>query len=88
MTNLRFACEDGRIPLHVLPPRRPQWNGCVERPENANTWFSSRFRSLAAANQRQLEQFGENCDIPQDEESRLMIGFNRNPGDTYPDCDP
>ena len=19
------------MPLHVLPPRRPQWNGCVER---------------------------------------------------------
>ena len=25
------ACEAMRIPLHVLPPRQPQWNGCVER---------------------------------------------------------
>ena len=25
------ACEELDIPLHVLPPRRPQWNGCVER---------------------------------------------------------
>ena len=23
--------ERRRIPLRVLPPRRPQWNGCVER---------------------------------------------------------
>ncbi len=23
------ACEELRVPLHVLPPRRPQWNGCV-----------------------------------------------------------
>ncbi len=25
------ACEELDIPLHVLRPRRPQWNGCVER---------------------------------------------------------
>ena len=25
------ACEELRIPLYVLPPRRPQYNGCVER---------------------------------------------------------
>jgi hypothetical protein len=25
------ACRDRDIPLHVLPPRRPQFNGCVER---------------------------------------------------------
>ena len=25
------ACEGMRTPLHVLPPRQPQWNGCVER---------------------------------------------------------
>ena len=25
------ACEVLGIPLLVLPPRRPQWNGCVER---------------------------------------------------------
>ncbi len=25
------ACEALRIPLEVLPPRRPRWNGCVER---------------------------------------------------------
>ena len=25
------ACRQLAIPLHVLPPRRPQWNGCVER---------------------------------------------------------
>ena len=31
MADFEQACEDGRIPLHVLPPRRPQWNGCVER---------------------------------------------------------
>ena len=31
MADFEQACEALRIPLHVLPPRRPQWNGCVER---------------------------------------------------------
>ena len=31
MADFEQACEDRRIPLRVLPPRRPQWNGCVER---------------------------------------------------------
>ena len=30
-TGFEDACEERRVPLHVLPPRRPQWNGCVER---------------------------------------------------------
>lgn len=25
------ACEVLGIPLYVLPPRKPKWNGCVER---------------------------------------------------------
>ena len=25
------ACEELGVSLHVLPPRRPQYNGCVER---------------------------------------------------------
>ena len=43
MTNLWFACEDRRIPLRVLPPRRPQWNDCVER---ANRSARIEFRSF------------------------------------------
>ena len=31
MADFEDACEELDIPLHVLPPRRPQWNGCVER---------------------------------------------------------
>ena len=31
MAQFENACEQLRIPLRVLPPRRPQWNGCVER---------------------------------------------------------
>ena len=31
MAEFEAACEELAIPLHVLPPRRPQWNGCVER---------------------------------------------------------
>ena len=31
MADFEDACEGLGIPLHVLPPRRPQWNGCVER---------------------------------------------------------
>ena len=31
MAGFEDACEELRVPLHVLPPRRPQWNGCVER---------------------------------------------------------
>ena len=25
------ACERLHLPLFVLPPRKPKWNGCVER---------------------------------------------------------
>ena len=25
------ACEQRHIPLFVLPPRKPKWNGCAER---------------------------------------------------------
>ena len=31
MAGFEDACEKLRVSLHVLPPRRPQWNGCVER---------------------------------------------------------
>ena len=31
MADFERGCEAQRIPLEVLPPRRPQWNGCVER---------------------------------------------------------
>ena len=31
MAGFEDACEELHVPLHVLPPRRPQWNGCVER---------------------------------------------------------
>ncbi len=31
MADFERACQAMGIPLHVLPPRRPQWNGCVER---------------------------------------------------------
>ena len=37
MAGFEDACEELRVPLRppavglVLPPRRPQWNGCVER---------------------------------------------------------
>ncbi|ORU92952.1 MAG: hypothetical protein A6F72_05735 [Cycloclasticus sp. symbiont of Poecilosclerida sp. N] len=25
------ACKTREIPLFVLPPRKPKWNGCLER---------------------------------------------------------
>ena len=31
MADFEMACQDLDIPLHVLPPKRPQYNGCVER---------------------------------------------------------
>ena len=31
MADFEQACQALGTPLHVLPPRRPQWNGCVER---------------------------------------------------------
>lgn len=31
MKHFEAECERRKIPLHVLPPRRPQWNGGVER---------------------------------------------------------
>ena len=29
MAGFEDACEELCTPLHVLPPRRPQWNGCL-----------------------------------------------------------
>ena len=43
MAEFEDACEELGIPLHVLPPRRPQWNGCVER---ANRSARAEFWSL------------------------------------------
>ena len=43
MADFEEACEELGIPLHVLPPRRPQWNGCVER---ANRSARAEFWSL------------------------------------------
>ena len=31
MAEFETACQNLDLPLHVLPPRRPQYNGCVER---------------------------------------------------------
>ena len=33
MAGFEDACEELRVPLHLLPPRRPQWKGKIER------WF-------------------------------------------------
>ena len=31
MAEFEPSCATRSIPLHILPPRRPQWHGCVER---------------------------------------------------------
>ena len=31
MAEFGNTCEQLGVPLHILPPRRPQWNGVVER---------------------------------------------------------
>ena len=43
MADFERACEQLDVPLHVLPPRRPQFNGCVER---ANRSARAEFWSL------------------------------------------
>lgn len=45
MADFEDACEALGIPLHVLPPRRPQWNGCVERA-NRSARADSRNHSI------------------------------------------
>ena len=35
MADFEQACQDLNIPLYVLPPRRPQFNGCVERANDS-----------------------------------------------------
>lgn len=35
MADFERACRDLDIPLYVLPPRRPQFNGCVERANDS-----------------------------------------------------
>jgi putative transposase len=32
------ACEDCGIKLYVLPPRKPKWNGCVERANGSSRY--------------------------------------------------
>ncbi|MCY3705990.1 MAG: helix-turn-helix domain-containing protein [Gammaproteobacteria bacterium] len=40
MAQFEDTCQEFQIPLRVLPPRRPQWNGCVERANrSARTEF-------------------------------------------------
>ena len=40
MAEFENGCEETGVPLLVLPPRRPQWNGCVERANrSARTEF-------------------------------------------------
>ena len=44
MGEFEDACAKLGIQLHVLPPRRPQWNGCVERANrSARIEFRSRY---------------------------------------------
>ena len=35
MADFEQACGDRRIPLRVPPPRKPRWNGCVERAKRS-----------------------------------------------------
>lgn len=42
MKDFEAACQNRKIPLYVLPPRRPQWNGGVER---GNRTFREEFYS-------------------------------------------
>ena len=32
------ACQDLRIPLYVLPPKKPEYNGCVERANGTSRY--------------------------------------------------
>ena len=36
MAEFEDACKDLKIPLYVLPPKRPQYNGCVERANSTS----------------------------------------------------
>lgn len=44
MRDFEKACQEKKIPLFVLPPKRPQWNGGVER---ANRTFREDFYARA-----------------------------------------
>ena len=50
------ACEVLGIPLFVLPPRKPKWNGCVERANGTTRYefypFYEGPLSIAAVNQK------------------------------------
>ncbi len=54
------ACEALNVPLFVLPPRKPEWNGCVERANGTTRYeFYPFYRgplTVAAVN-RQLETY-------------------------------
>lgn len=54
------ACEVLKIPLFVLPPRKPKWNGCVERANGTTRYefypFYQGALTVAAIN-RELETY-------------------------------
>ena len=54
------ACEELNIPLFVLPPRKPKWNGCVERANGTSRYefypFYQGSLTVAAVN-RELSNY-------------------------------
>ena len=54
------ACETLEVPLFVLPPRKPKWNGCVERANGTTRYefypFYEGSLTISAVNQK-LEEY-------------------------------
>lgn len=81
---------DLRIGFRVTGAEATESGLCVidvDRPDDANDWIGSRFHSLKQYDEWHIERRGQG-DIDPDAESRLVIGFNRDPGPTYNTCDP
>lgn len=56
MSDFELACQELEIELFVLPPRRPQWNGGVER---ANRTFREDFYARTDLLSEGIEEFRE-----------------------------
>ena len=53
------ACQEAGIPLYVLPPKKPEYNGCVERANGTSRYefypFYEGPLTVAAINQKLAE---------------------------------
>ena len=59
------ACQASGIPLYVLPPKKPEYNGCVERANGTSRYEFYPYRRGAADRGRHQSETGSVSDLLQ-----------------------